>query len=222
MKTFYLPLLVYFFTTNFVTAQVDSQCFAKSNDYAGEIQDWSTSQTNDLIKSAQFKNDMRISKITGCTDSQKMLNGVWITLKSAATGEILKLETLGFETSARRQTCTDLAIDDGEYIKTLEVTYDLVTKYRIMMLSVITTNGDFRIFGEAESNTQSSQATKSWKFNEEYQLIGLYGTSNRAGIGSIGVIILKTACIQEVKADDSNKSAVGGAISTTEENNQVT
>ena len=79
--------------------------------------------------------EYRVKKIEGCVSSG-VLRKITVTLSNPETDETIELDQIGRDSGIDR--CTDLNLEDEEFVKTIEVNY--VRNY-IRSVGMMTTEG---------------------------------------------------------------------------------
>ena len=79
--------------------------------------------------------EYRVKKIEGCVSSG-VLRKITVTLSNPETDETIELDQIGRDSGVDR--CTDLNLEDEEFVKTIEIYY--VTNY-VRTVGMMTTEG---------------------------------------------------------------------------------
>ena len=79
--------------------------------------------------------EYRVKKIEGCVSSS-VLRKITVTLSNPETDETIELDQIGRDSGVDR--CTDLNLEDEEFVKTIEIYY--VTNY-VRTVGMMTTEG---------------------------------------------------------------------------------
>ena len=158
----------------------------------------------DQILSDDFRHDMRLKKILGCTSDT--LLGLTFTVTSPTKS--MELDSLGYRYGSR---CSPVVFTDDQFLKYLEISYNS----RKVNAFYAKLGGNVNIlYGTPGPLDQK----KSWSFDERNQLIGLRGTQSGAGITSLGVLIYDPICAEnalfqgDTEAGVDNSEYSSGAI----------
>ena len=79
--------------------------------------------------------EYRVKKIEGCVSSG-VLRKITVTLSNPETDETIELDQIGRDSGVDR--CTDLNLEDEEFVETIEINY--VTNY-VRTVGMMTTEG---------------------------------------------------------------------------------
>ena len=79
--------------------------------------------------------EYRVKKIEGCVSSG-VLRKITVTLSNPETDETIELDQIGRDSGVDR--CTDLNLEDEEFVETIEINY--VTNY-VRSVGMMTTEG---------------------------------------------------------------------------------
>ena len=88
----------------------------------------------ELLK-AYMTPEYRVKKIEGCVSSG-VLRKITVTLSNPETDETIELDQIGRDSGVDR--CTDLNLEDEEFVETIEINY--VTNY-VRTVGMMTTEG---------------------------------------------------------------------------------
>ena len=130
---------------------VASDCFSRSSTQVGTDRD--TIVSNLEMITTSFTSEMKLYKIRGCVNSNKV-RGVQFILKTPGNDDSqLELGMLGPESG----TCTDYTLEDNDHVKILEVTNGIRSE-SIESFSIVLNSGSYYEWGK-ESGVVT---TKTW------------------------------------------------------------
>ena len=126
-------------------------------------------------------------------------------LKSDTTRTV-ELARLGPDLS--NSYCTAIQLEEDEFVSNLDVWYSTYIEAAAVLLST----GRFERWGA------SGRRPKNWRFNSEYELIGLYGASDDQNVNSLGIIVFKA---DQCRADNKNVDDVATDETSSDDSNDL-
>ena len=133
-----------------------------------------------------MKNEMMLHKINGCfyerTEDRRIQN-LQFVLIAKSTGETLELPRIGPTgvSLGSQPTCETFTLEPDEVISSLTIDY---TDQYVQSVSLVSSKGRLETWGVDTGFTSD----KTFRFNDEHELISIYGLVNDIGIITMGVI----------------------------------